>query len=81
MQNNLIKNCAVLENMLYLMNYPTNRAEIYRVANRHIEEQFFFFEFCLETLARLSKMAYKMAYGKNLICPDYKLMLYALVFT
>ena len=61
------------------MIYPTNRAEIYRVASRLIEEQVLFFEFCLEMLARSSKMAYKITYGKNPNCQDYKLMLNALV--
>ena len=61
------------------MIYPTNKAEIYRVASRLIEEQVLFFAFCLEMLARSSKMAYKMIYGKTLICQDYKLLLFALI--
>ena len=61
------------------MIYPTNRAEIYKVAIRLIEEQFLLFEFCLEMLSRSSKMAYKMIYGKTLICQDYKLLLFALI--
>ena len=56
------------------MIYPTNRAEIYRVASRLIEEQVLFFKLCIEMPARSSKMAYKMTYGKHPNSQDYKLM-------